>query len=174
MRYRIKSLSFALGTAGLLSLLLLLFPWSLSTQTSSFSVSLDLDSSEGDQAVSSLDVFPNRTVSIQVFGTDIGSASDIFLRFEFDPTQVAYEGFKRGNIVSGTSALTGKDFADIGITLSAGTATRGLVGTIGFRTTEAFSGTDIPCQTCARGTHRDRIDGLDRYLAGSETTFSRL
>ena len=143
MRHRIKLLSFALGTACLLSLLLLLFPWSLSTQTSSFSVSLDLDSSEGDQAVSSLDVFPNRTVSIQIFGTDIGSASDISLRFEFNPTQVAYDGFKRANIVSGTSALTGKDFANIGITLSDGNAMSGLIGTIGFRTTDAFSGTDI-------------------------------
>ena len=140
---RVKIFPLALSITCLLSLLLLLFPWSLSTQTSSFSLSLDLDSSEGDQAVSSLDVFPNRTVSIQIFGTDIRSASDISLRFEFDPDQVTYEGFKRANIVSGTSALTGKDFANIGITLSAGNAYSGLIGTIHFRTTEAFSGTDI-------------------------------
>ena len=120
MKHAIKSLSLALGTISLLSFLLLLFPWSLSTQTSSFSLSLDLDNSEGDQAVPSLDVFPNRTVPIQIFGTDIASASDLSLRFEFDPTQVAYEGFKRSNIVSGTSALNGKDFANIGITLSEG------------------------------------------------------
>ena len=130
-----------LSITGLLSLLLLLFP--LSTQTSSFSLSLDLDGSEGDQAVSSLDVFPNRTVPIQIFGADIGSTNDISLRFEFDPSQVAYEGFKRSNIVSGTSALTGKDFANIGITLSAGNASSGLIGTIRFRTTDTFSGTDI-------------------------------
>ena len=141
MRHHTKSLLLALGTVSLLSFLLLLFPWSLSTQTSSFSLSLDLDSSEGDQAVSSLDVFPNRIIPIQIFGTDIQGASDISLRFEFDPTQVAYDGFKRANIVSGTSALTGKDFANIGITL--GNASSGLIGTIGFRTTEAFSGTDI-------------------------------
>ena len=143
MKHAIKSLSLALGTISLLSLLLLLFPWSLSTQTSSFSLSLDLDNSEGDQAVSSLDVFPNRTVPIQIFGTDIGAASYLFLRFEYDPTQVVYEGFKRANIVSGTSALTGKNFVNIGITLSAGNASSGLIGTIRFRTIEAFSGTDI-------------------------------
>ena len=144
MKHAIKSLSLALGTISLLSFLLLLFPWSLSTQTSSFSLSLDLDGSEGDQAASSLYVFPNRTVSIQIFGTDIGAASDISLRFEFDPSQVAYEGFKRANIVSGTSALTGKDFANIGITLSNSNATNsGLIGTIRFRTSDAFSGTDI-------------------------------
>ncbi len=132
---------FTLSIACLLSLLLLLFP--LSTQTNSFSLSLDLDNSEGDQAVSSLDVFPNRTVSIQIFGTDIQEASDISLRFEFDPTQVAYEAFKRSNIVSGTSALTGKDFVNIGITLSDEHASSGLIGTIRFLTTEAFSGTEI-------------------------------
>ena len=136
-----RYLNSTFSIASFLSLLLFLFP--LSTQTSSFSLSLDLDNSEGDQAVSSLDVFPNRTVPIQIFATDIGTASDIFLRFEFDPTQIAYEAFKRSNIVSGTSALTGKDFANIGITLSDRQVVVGLIGTIHFRTTEAFSGTDI-------------------------------
>ena len=143
MIHCIKSLPFVLGIAGVLSLLFLLFPWSLSTQTSSFSLSLDLDHSEGNQSISSLDVFPNRTIPIQIFATDIASASDLSLRFEFDPTQVAYEGFKRSNIVSGTSALTSKDFANIGITLSSNSPTTGLIGTIHFRTIETFSGTDI-------------------------------
>ena len=140
---RIKIFPLALGTVGLLSLLLLLFPWSLFSQTSSFSLSLDLDDSEGNRAVSSLDVFPNRTVPIQIFATDIGSVSNISLRFEFDPSQATYEGFKKANIVSGTSALPGKDFANIGITLSAGNVSNGLIGTIHFLTTEAFSDTDI-------------------------------
>ena len=136
-----KFFPLAPGTICLLSLLFLISP--LSTQTSSFSLSLDLDSSEGDQAISSLDVFPNRTVAIQIFGTDIQGASDLSLRFEYDATQVAYEKFKRSNIVSGTSALPGKDFANIVITLSADNPGSGLIGTIHFRTMEAFSGTDI-------------------------------
>ena len=86
MKHRVKIFPLALGIASVLSLLLLVFP--LSTQTSSFSLSLDLDNSEGDQAVSSLDVFPNRTVPIQIFGTDIASASDLSLRFEFDPLRL--------------------------------------------------------------------------------------
>ena len=93
---RVTIFPLALSTASLLSLLLLISP--LSTQNSSFSLSLDLDSSEGDQAISSLDVFPNRTVPIQIFGTDIQQASDISLRFEFDPSQVAYDGFKSERI----------------------------------------------------------------------------
>lgn len=96
--YYIRSLAYALGIVSILSLLVLLFPWSISTQTSSFFLSMDLDSSEGDQAVSSLDIFPNRNLSIQIFATDIQDASDLSLRFEFDPAQVAYERFKRSNI----------------------------------------------------------------------------
>ena len=121
---------------------LLIYPLSLSSQNS-FSLSVDVDSTPGDQAVSSRDVFPNRTVPIQIFATDIASASTISLRFEFDPTQIVYEAFKLSNIVSGTSALTSKDFANIGITLSANSPSSGLIGTIHFRTTETFSGTDI-------------------------------
>ena len=134
-------LTSTLSIASVIGLLLLLFP--LSTQTSSFSLSLDLNSSPDDQAFQSLDVFPNRTVSIQIFATDIGTASDISLRFEFDPAQVAFEGFVRSNIVSGSSALTSKDFANIGITLSTNSSSSGLIGTIHFCTTEAFSGTAI-------------------------------
>ena len=121
---------------------LLIHPLSLSAQNS-FSLSVDVDGTPGDQAVTSLDVFPNRTVPIQIFATDIGSANNLSLRFEYDPAQVAYSGFKRSNIASGTFSVTGKDFAKIGITLSAGNAISGLIGTIRFRTTETFSGTDI-------------------------------
>ena len=120
----------------------LIYPLSLSSQNS-FSLSVDVDSTPGDQAVSSRDVFPNRTAPIQIFATDIASASTISLRFEFDPTQVVYEAFKLSNIVSGTSALTSKVFVNIGITLSANSPSSGLIGTIHFRTTETFSGTDI-------------------------------
>ena len=144
LKSAVKLFPLALSTVSLLSLLFLLFPRSLSTQTSSFSLSLDLDNSEGDQSIAFLDVLPNHTAAIQIFGADIQGASDIFLRFEFDPSQVAYEAFKRSNIVSGTSALTGKDFANIGITLSDGNASSGLIGTIYFRTTEeAFLDTEI-------------------------------
>ena len=45
---------------------LLISPLSLFLQMSSFTLSLDLDSSEGDQAVQSLDVSHNQDVSISV------------------------------------------------------------------------------------------------------------
>ena len=93
MTLQVKSLSFALGITSLLGYMLLMSPWSVSTQTSSFSLSLSLDGSEGDQAIHSLDVSPNQDVSIQVFGKDIQTASGLSVRFEYDVTQVVYTGF---------------------------------------------------------------------------------
>ena len=69
MAFSIKSFPLALGFTSLLSQLSSIYPRSLFPQTSSFSPSLGLDSSESDQAVSSLDVSPD--VSLQIFRTDI-------------------------------------------------------------------------------------------------------
>ena len=71
MAFSIKSFPLALGFTSLLSQLSSIYPRSLSLQTSNFSPSLDLDSSESDQAVSSLDVSPAQAVSLQIFRTDI-------------------------------------------------------------------------------------------------------
>ena len=112
-------------------------------KTATPSVSLDVDD-EADQSLSFLDVFPGHVISIQIFGTYFQAINDVLLRFEYDATQVAYEGFSRGS-VSGTSALVGRDFVTIGMTLSKENpmVDGSLMGTIRFRTTEAFSGTDI-------------------------------
>ena len=72
--------------ASLLNLMLLIFPWSLSSQTSSFSLSLDLNGSEGDQAIQSLDVFPNQVIFLQIFGKDIQNANSLLARFEYPAT----------------------------------------------------------------------------------------
>ncbi len=71
MAFSFKFFSFALGFTSLLSRISSLYLRSLYPQTSSFSPSLDLDSSEGDQVVSSLDVPPNHAVFLQIFRTDI-------------------------------------------------------------------------------------------------------
>ncbi len=110
-----------------------------------FSLSLDIDDSEGDQAVSAFGVSPNSVVSIQIFGKAIPDVNDLSVRFEYDGTQVAYEGFRRGPVLSGTSALSGKDFVNIGMTLpdSDTRADSGLMGTIRFRATDALEETEI-------------------------------
>ena len=69
MAFSLKFFPFALGFTNLLSRISSLYLWSLFPQTSSFSPYLDLDSSESDQAVSSLGVPPD--VSLQIFCADI-------------------------------------------------------------------------------------------------------
>ncbi len=112
-----------------------------------FSLSLDMDESEGDQFMSFLSVSPDSIASIQIFGKSLKaiSVNDLSVRFEYDATQVAYEGFKRGPVLSGTSALSGKDFVNIGMTLS-DSETRvdsGLMGTLRFRAMDEISETEI-------------------------------
>ena len=143
----IRSRTLAPGIAGLLGLALLISPWSPSTQTrGSFSLALDLDDSEGDQAVSSLDVSPGQVVPIQIFGSDIQNANGISARFGYDTTQVVYEGFDAGDVLPDAHALIEQDSTSVRIdvtSLSGSTVNTGLVGTASFRTTDAFSETEV-------------------------------
>ena len=137
---------FTLVIVSVLSLALLLSPWSLSTQTSSFSLALDLDDSEGDQAVSSLDVSPDQVVSVQIFGSDIQGVSSLSARIEYDSTQVVYEGFDAGDVLPDAQALVEQDSSSVQINMASdGSATvnTGLIGTLRFRTTDAFLETEI-------------------------------
>ena len=153
MKSPVKFLSFALGITSLLSLILLIYPWSLSPQTSSFSLSLDLDNSAGDQAASSLDVSPDQVVSIQIFGKDIQNANGLSTLLEYDATQVVYEKFAVGDVLpnpiveqdSTFVPAQGKAFVQIDMASLEGSATANssLIGTLRFRTTDAFSSTEI-------------------------------
>ncbi len=144
----IRSRILAPGIAGLLGLALLISPWSLSTQTrGSFSLALDLDDADGDQAVSSLDVSPGQVVPIQIFGSDIQGASSLSVRIEYDTTQVVYEGFDAGDVLPDAQALAEQDSTSvrIDVTSPGGSATvnAGWVGTARFRTTDAFLETEV-------------------------------
>ncbi len=114
-----------------------------------FSLSLDGDGAAGDQAVTSLDVSPGAVVSIQVFGKDIQDAEGFSIRFEYDETQVLYEGFDLGDVLPNAQAVsapnTGPNVTEIWIGSLGGqaTANSGLLGSIRFRTTGAFSGTTL-------------------------------
>ena len=127
-------------------LALLIYPLSLSAQNS-FSLSLDVGSAVGDQAVTSLNVSADQIVAVQIFGTGIQNANGLAARFEYDASQVVYEGFDVGDVLPNAQALPerGTGFVEIGIASLGGraTATGGLVGTVRFRATAAFSGTAI-------------------------------
>ena len=135
---------------------LLISPLSLFLQTSSFLISLDIDGSEGDQGITSLVVSSDRDISIQIFGRDIQNASGLATRFAYDATQIVYEGFDAGRVLPNAQTLleqdsttvlqhNGTSSVQINMVSSDGSAivNTGLIGTLRFRTTDAFSGTEI-------------------------------
>ena len=138
-----KQMLFILST-----LALLIYPLSVSAQ-SSFSLSLDVDSATGDQSVTSLNTSADQVIAIQIFGNSIQNANALAVRFEYDATQVTYDGFEVGSVLPSAQALpehgTNPTFVEIGIASLGGqaTANSGLMGTIRFRTTAAFSGASI-------------------------------
>ena len=142
-----RSSTLALGVAALLGLALLVSPWSPSTQTSGFFLTLDLDPSEDNQAVASLDVSPDQVVAIQIFGSDIRTASGVSARFAYEPEEVVYEGFDAGDALPGAHVLVQQDSTSVRINVASlsGSASvnAGLVGTVRFRTIPAFTDTEI-------------------------------
>ena len=86
------------------TLAFLIHPPSLSAQNS-FSLSVDVDGSVGDQAVTSLNVSADQVVAIQIFGKDIQNANGLAVRFEYDASQVTYDGFDAGDVLPNAQAL---------------------------------------------------------------------
>ncbi len=117
--------------------------------TATFSLSLDGNTAAGDQAVTTLDVSPGSVVSIQVFGKDIQEAIGVSARFEYDSTQVVYEGFDPGGVLPNAQVIpvphTNPTAVEINMVSFGGQAAAdsGLVGSIRFRTTDVFSGTTL-------------------------------
>ena len=130
-----------------------------------FSLSLDGDGAAGDQAVTSLDVSPGSVVSLQIFGKDIQNADGISVRFEYDATQVLYEGFDPGSILPNAQVLalpsTNPTAIEISLVSFGGKTTvdSGLVGSIRFRTTSTFSGTTLRLVRAelGRGGQREEV-----------------
>ena len=146
MKLHARTFGLPLGVAFLLFLVLLISPWSPSSQ-SSFSLALDLDTSEGDQAVTLLEVVPGKVVSIQIFGVDMQKANGISLHFGYDATEVVYLGFEAAGIIPNALMFFVQDSTSVRINASSlsgsATANAGLVGTVRFRTTSDFSDTEI-------------------------------
>ena len=112
----------------------------------SFSLSLDVNRSSGNQAVTSATVSADGVVAIQVFGEDLWGATGVSVRFEYDATQVAYERFDAGSVLPNVQVgrQQGSTFVEISLTSSGQAAVNsGLVGTIRFRTLTAFSSSAI-------------------------------
>ena len=103
----------------------------------------------GDQAITFLNTSTDQVVAIEIFGTGIQNANGLAARFEYDASQVVYDGFDTGDVLPNAQALpehgTNPTYVEIGIVSLGGqaTASSGLLGAIRFRTTGAFSGTEI-------------------------------
>ncbi len=80
-------------------------PPSLSSQNS-FSLSLDLDNSPDDQALATLIASPDQVIAIQIFGQNIQNAIGVSPRFEYNASQVTYQGFFAGNVLSNAQVLS--------------------------------------------------------------------
>ena len=127
---------------------LLICPLSLSSQNS-FSLSLDLYNAPDDQALATLIASPDQVIAIQIFGQNIQNATGVSPRFEYNASQVTYQGFFAGNILPNTQVLaehgTNPTFVQVSMVSfgSSATVSMGLMGTIHFRTTRTFSNTTI-------------------------------
>ncbi len=114
-----------------------------------FFLSLDVDDSAGDQAVTSIAVSTDEIVAIQIFGTNIRNANGVSIRFEYDESLVVYEGFEASDVLPNVQTLTEQStnpgFVRISLVAlgSQITANSGLLGTIRFRTKGTFSDTAI-------------------------------
>ena len=135
------------------------------TSQATFSLSLDGDVATGDQAVANLDVSPGAVVSIEVFGKDIQNADGISVRFEYDAMQVLYEGFDPGGVLPNAQVLalpsTNPTAIEISLVSFGGKAAvdSGLVGSVRFLTTSAFSGTTLRLVRAelGRGGQREEV-----------------
>ena len=130
-----------------------------------FSISLDGDNAAGDQGVTTLDVGSGSVVPIQLFGNEIRGVNGVSARFEFDAAQVGYDGFDPGNLLPNAQLLavpaTNPTAIDISVVSFGGQAAvdSGMVGTIRFRTTDAFSGTTLRMVSAeiGRGDQREKL-----------------
>lgn len=113
----------------------LIYPLSLSSQNN-FSLSIDANSLANDQAVTSLNVSTNQDVSIQLFGNGMQNARGVSARFEYDASQVTYQGFDAGNLLPSDQVLVeySQNPASVQISVVSfgdfATVNSGLVGTI--------------------------------------------
>lgn len=139
--------AFVSGLAGLLVLMFLASPWSTSSGPVGFSLALDLDDADGDQALSSLDVSAGQIVEIQIFGTGVRDASSIAVRIGFDASKVVYVKFDAGELLPGARVTAIRDSASVRIDVDglSGSATMnaGLVGTLRLGILDHFSEAEI-------------------------------
>ena len=118
----------------------------LAVDAQNFSLSLDADSSVGDQEAASVTTSADRIVAIQIFGSGINFANGISVYLEYDAFDVTYERFDAGRLFPNQQVFeeTGTNPTYVGIAIGAlggqTTVDSGLLGTVHFRTAASFTG----------------------------------
>lgn len=146
--------------------------WDVSKYTSTpatFSISLDGNAATGDQGITILDVISGSVVPVQLFANNIRGVNGVSARFEYDAAQVGYDGFDPGSLLPNAQVLavpaTNPTAIDISVVSFGGQATAdsGLVGSVRFRTTDAFSVTTLRLVSAevGRGDQRESITPTD-------------
>ena len=119
------------------------------TSQERFSVSADLDDAAGNQGFTGTYVSPEAAVSIQVFASNVGQAQGLSIRLVYDGGQVVYESAKLGDLFPDARLAEQTGTSPTSVTLEITSqdgrvsAAAGLAATVGFRTTDAFTGTTI-------------------------------
>ena len=134
-----------------------------------FSVSLDGDSATGNQVATTLDAASGSVVPIQIFGNDIRGVNGVSARLEYDAAQVGYDGFDADSLLPDAQVLAAPGenptAIDVSVVSFGGQAMvdSGLVGSVRFRTTDAFSGTEVRLVRAeiGRGGVRETITPAD-------------
>ena len=135
------------------------------TSDATFSFSLDANIAVGNQRVPTLDVATGSVVPIQLFGNDIRGVNGVSARFEYDATQVGYDGFDPGSLLPNAQVLavpgTNPTAIDISVVSFGGQVAvdSGMVGSVRFRTTDGFSGTTLLLVSAeiGRGDQREKL-----------------
>ncbi|MDA0685141.1 MAG: SGNH/GDSL hydrolase family protein [Bacteroidetes bacterium] len=118
------------------------FAFDVFVRYGSYSVSLDLNMSEGDQGVSSFaGVSSGFAISIQIFGKDMSASSGLESTFELG-NDLVYEGFDLGDLFADVTVQVTLDSATLSLTNPLGMSD-GLIGTIRLRTSSQFEGATI-------------------------------
>jgi Leucine-rich repeat (LRR) protein len=145
---------------------------------SPFTLTPDLDSAEGDQGATSLEVSAGDVVSIQIFGDDIQGATAVSMLFQYDARQVFFDGFDVGGIMTNAVATPSEEThpTSIEITIwpfaSRTTPRTGLLGTARFRTSASFSSTTIRLAEgeISLGRYREETASLDIDISLQDST----
>ena len=122
--------------------------FTVTVQAFGYALSADLDAADGDQSTTSLSaVAPDWSCSVQVFLDDIQDATRFAASVEYDSEQLTYEGFDAGTLFPDVQAQPVVASTAIALTtdsMTIGTeSTGGLLGTLRFRTSPTFSGTEV-------------------------------